>query len=609
MAWWVPANRTKAGMGGADQVSPGAPKAMAVWPGVLLAAGIGLVYVLAAGGGGFHLGQSETPHLVLTADAFLHGQLFVRAEALEKLDRRCRAQALVPRLEEQVRRYRIPVTEEEEEELVARPRSPVQHDWSPVGGRYYGYWPPLPAVLLMPYVAVAGLDASDRWFTAVFGALSVLATYMMLREARRASLLTLSQGACIGLVLLLGLGTVHFCYASVAGVWFTAQIVAVFWLTLSVWFALRSRGRLGWLAASGAALGASVLSRNPTLLTLPFFVVVAWKAGSARRAACLACLLAPVLAAGCVQLAYNQARFGNVVNSGQGIQIESESANPRFVEEYRRYGHLNVHYLPRNLYYYFLNPNLPVSRRTGVRTFDPEGNSVFLVTPAMILALLSVRRRDWFTVALWLGAGTTLAALLLFRATGYFQFGNRYLLDLMPLLILLVGVGMKGRLGLGAGLLIAMSIGVNAWGAREFRREVQWHPSLVADPALLLIERGQYGEGIRSLRRQLDREPNDLWAAENLAWALATCPDDQFRNGPEAVALAKWVTDEKGGNEPRSLDTLAAAYAEVGDYAKAVQTSRQALRLARARGFVDLASGIERRVGVYEAGQAYRDKP
>ncbi|UCG32970.1 MAG: hypothetical protein JSU68_15060, partial [Phycisphaerales bacterium] len=554
------------------------------------------------------LGQSETPHLVLMADAFLRGQFFVRAEALEELDRRCREQTLRPRFDEQVRRYRLPLTEEQKAELLTRPRSPVQHDWSPVGERYYGYWAPLPAVLLMPYVAVAGLEASDRWFTAVFGALSVLATYLMLREARRASLLRLSPAACIGLVLLLGLGTVHFCYASVAGVWFTTQIVAVFWLTSSVWLLLRSRGRMGWVAAAGAALGAGVLSRSPVLLTLPFFLAVVWKAGSAGRAARLACLLAPVLAAGCVQLAYNQARFGHVLNSGQGIQIESESANPRFVEEYRRYGHLNVHYLPRNLYYYFLNPSLPVSRRTGVRTFDPEGNSVFLVTPAMILALLSVRRRDWFTAALWLGGGTTLAALLLFRATGYFQFGNRYLLDLMPLLILLVAVGMKGRTGLGTGLLIVLSIGVNAWGAHEFRREIQWRPALAAEPALLLIERGQYGEGIEALRRQLDREPFDLWAAENLAWALATCPEDGLRKGEEAVVLAKWVAGEKGHDEPRSLDTLAAAYAEAGDYQQAVEASRRALRLARERGFADLASGIEQRSAMYEAGVPYREK-
>ena len=63
MAWWVPANRMRAGMEGADRVSPEELKAIALWPGVLLAVGIGLVYVLAAGGGSSHLGQSETQAL------------------------------------------------------------------------------------------------------------------------------------------------------------------------------------------------------------------------------------------------------------------------------------------------------------------------------------------------------------------------------------------------------------------------------------------------------------------------------------------------------------------------------------------------------------------
>ena len=63
--------------------------------------------------------------------------------------------------------------------------------------------------------------------------------------------------------------------------------------------------------------------------------------------------------------------------------------------------------------------------------------------------------------------------LLLFFGTGWVQFGNRYLLDLMPLAMLLIAVGMRGRLSRTAVMLIALSLTVNAWGTYRFCREQQ----------------------------------------------------------------------------------------------------------------------------------------
>ncbi|MGH3056163.1 MAG: hypothetical protein ACRDL7_14410, partial [Gaiellaceae bacterium] len=105
---------------------------------------------------------------------------------------------------------------------------------------------------------------------------------------------------------------------------------------------------------------------------------------------------------------------------------------------------------------------------THAITFDPFGNSMFLFTPALMLGLLSVRRRDWFTLCLWMGTVTCMITLLLFEGSGWYGFGNRYLLDLMPLAILLIAIGMEGRLSRGAVLLIGLSIAANAWGTYRF---------------------------------------------------------------------------------------------------------------------------------------------
>lgn len=70
-----------------------------------------------------------------------------------------------------------------------------------------------------------------------------------------------------------------------------------------------------------------------------------------------------------------------------------------------------------------------------------------------------------------LGIGTSLATLLLFFGTGWYNFGNRYLLDLMPLAILLIAAGMRGRLTRVSVALITLSVLVNSWGLYRFMQE------------------------------------------------------------------------------------------------------------------------------------------
>jgi hypothetical protein len=105
---------------------------------------------------------------------------------------------------------------------------------------------------------------------------------------------------------------------------------------------------------------------------------------------------------------------------------------------------------------------------TGAITFDPFGNSMFLVTPALLYVFRAHRRRSWLTIGAWSGTATCLALLLCFMGTGWYNFGNRYLLDLMPLAILLIATGMQGRLTRVSVCLITLSVLVNAWGTYRF---------------------------------------------------------------------------------------------------------------------------------------------
>jgi tetratricopeptide (TPR) repeat protein len=97
----------------------------------------------------------------------------------------------------------------------------------------------------------------------------------------------------------------------------------------------------------------------------------------------------------------------------------------------------------------------------------------------------------------------------------------------------------------------------------------------------------------------------DPLAAE--AWALATSPDDQARNGPEAVKLAEKAADLTGRRQPAILNTLAAAYAESGRFDEALATARQALDLAKQLNRTNLFPRIEQAITLYQARTPVRE--
>jgi len=227
---------------------------------------------------------------------------------------------------------------------------------------------------------------------------------------------------------------------------------------------------------SGAAFGASLLSRAsvmPAGLFFPFaWVAVAQRAAIpwSRVRQWAVAFVVSVIVAGVITLAFNYARFGNVFDSGLRTAVVS-GAVPQVRPRFEQYGAFNVHYLPHNLYYYFLNASLHRDPQSGTVSFDPEGNSMFLVTPALLYVLRSWRRRNWLIVGTLVASAAGMGMLLCYFATGWYNFGNRYLLDIMPLLILLVAAGMEGRLTVWALLLIVASVEANAWGAVRFALE------------------------------------------------------------------------------------------------------------------------------------------
>ena len=83
-----------------------------------------------------------------------------------------------------------------------------------------------------------------------------------------------------------------------------------------------------------------------------------------------------------------------------------------------------------------------------------------------------------------------------------------------------------------------------------------------------------------------------------------------MRNGAEAVNLAERAAQISGGEQdPAILDALAAAYAEAGRFADAVQTAKRALSLATKQSQQDLAQALSSALTLYEAKTPLRETP
>jgi len=101
--------------------------------------------------------------------------------------------------------------------------------------------------------------------------------------------------------------------------------------------------------------------------------------------------------------------------------------------------------------------------------------------------------------------------------------------------------------------------------------------------------------------------PHSPIAQADLAWGLAIASERSLRNGVRAVELAKAASRSFGGKDAITLHVLAAAYAENGQFDRAIEIAQRALQLALKRGDSALADQLRREMALYQAGSAYRE--
>jgi hypothetical protein len=94
----------------------------------------------------------------------------------------------------------------------------------------------------------------------------------------------------------------------------------------------------------------------------------------------------------------------------------------------------------------------------------------------------------------------------------------------------------------------------------------------------------------------------------NLAWFLSSSPDGRFRDGKDAVRLARDACEKTGYQIPVVIGTLANAYAEDGQSSNAVETCQKTIALAAKLNQADVVENNQTLLKLYESGKAFHEE-
>jgi hypothetical protein len=316
------------------------------------------------------------------------------------------------------------------------------HDTAVFQGRFYVPFPPFPALLVMPIVALVGLHQTNMVLVSLL--LAVGSVFVLASVFRR---LAVPRQTAIWLLAAFFLGTSYWGSVHMSrGVWFTAHIVSAACLLLAINEALGKRRGL----LVGLLLGFSFLSRQFTLFYAPFLAALLWwrseQAPIRRRWLRLLWLAVGVGLCGAGYLWFNWARFGNPLDTGYNYLRLGGMLQERFA----RHGLFSARYLWFNLYEMFVQgfhvDFTDASQLLGWER-NPFGTSLVVASPFLLLAFRA-RWNRWVLVAAWVGTVAILAPTMLYYNNGWWQINaQRFSMDFVPVLILLTALGAKRGLG------------------------------------------------------------------------------------------------------------------------------------------------------------------
>lgn len=319
-------------------------------------------------------------------------------------------------------------------------------------GHRYVVNDPVPALLMLPLVLIAGTDANQTLLACLLCGVAVGAAWALLER------IGVTNRAAIWLVVFFLAGTDLLWCSMLGDVWFIAETSAVAFVLLAL--CELAGKRRGWLVAVWIALALG--SRFTLVMALPVLLWWVWDGFLERQRrprGALAFVLA-LLPFFVVWVAYNEARWhvpwdaGHTIFYHQDPFMGAPSGSP--------FGLANV---PVELYSFFV-----VAPRWHAQFpyLEPLafGTALWFTSPALAFALLAREPRR-LVVSLWVATVLVAGPSLLYYANGGSQFGMRHALDFEPFVLVLMGLAARqtrGALWRAAQALVVWSVIAGAWG-------------------------------------------------------------------------------------------------------------------------------------------------
>ncbi len=299
----------------------------------------------------------------------------------------------------------------------------------PGGGGWYVVYPPVPALLLMPLVAIFGLEFPQQVASCLVGAISVGLVWLILGR------FVLRLRVRLILSLVFAFGTVLWYVAETGSAWYIGHASAVMFSAAAVLLALDRR----WPLAIGLFLGLAAISRLPVALgcvgVLMLLLRIGWplRLPDDRRAAFLqtigfgAGMAVPVLG----YFAYNLARWGTLMDEGY-TKIPGVLEDPI----YEKFGIFAMQYIPRHLHAIFLRSWNFVD---DPPFFQPSwwGLGLFLTTPVLVW-LVRARLQDPRVLGSVVATALIAIPIVTHGNVGLAQFGYRFSLDVQVFLFVML---------------------------------------------------------------------------------------------------------------------------------------------------------------------------
>lgn len=320
------------------------------------------------------------------------------------------------------------------------------HDLTFYQGQWYVPNPPLPAFILMPFVAIWGLpDLNMVIFSIWSGAITVLLVFWLLESGSSKGLIATNRIGNLWVTTVFAIGTCFWWLSIMGRMWFVSQIFTVMFTVLAAILVINKKSPF----LVGAALGLAVLARPNVFTIWPFLLgifmylentnfpkiswqkVIVWSIKSAIPI----CLSVGGL------LYYNYIRFDDFFDFGY-VTINGAAS---IVEAVQTYGMFHPHFIPINFSVMFLkHPFINIENGCFSFNASTDGYGLFFMTPALLYIFRRYRKNWWF-IGAWISILFTVGLLLMYHNSGSAQIGFRYLTDfIVPILLLLaLGIGEK----------------------------------------------------------------------------------------------------------------------------------------------------------------------